>query len=332
MRVPARFRNEAKRAARRAYGIHAYVGANGGGKSACMVWDALPSLEAGRPILSTVRLLDYDDPRPCDDDRCASNPAVLDHDQMRPTAEGRETMIRNAKRLFFEGPDARQEPVEMHSLGVHGAAHPGWIPWTSWEQLLAMNFGEVLADEITGIAEARSSHSFPVQVINHLQQLRRAETPFRYTMPAWERADVSIRQPTQVVTVCRGLFKTEAPMQGDESRLWRAARLFRWKTFDAMTLTELTEGKRQELAAEVSDWHWGPGSPAWSAYDTFAPVLSVGTVTTEGRCLRCGGRRSAPMCRCEDRSAPPAPARAGAPAGGSAVVAGGRRALRLAHE
>lgn len=43
---------------RRAVPIHAYVGENGGGKSLAMVHDTLPSLDAGRRVLSTVRLLD----------------------------------------------------------------------------------------------------------------------------------------------------------------------------------------------------------------------------------------------------------------------------------
>lgn len=46
------------RAARLSFPIRAYVGPNGGGKTACMVFDALPALLSGRRILSTVRLID----------------------------------------------------------------------------------------------------------------------------------------------------------------------------------------------------------------------------------------------------------------------------------
>ena len=49
---------DAGRARRRMAPIHAYIGANGSGKSLAMVHDTLPSLEAGRRVLSTVRLLD----------------------------------------------------------------------------------------------------------------------------------------------------------------------------------------------------------------------------------------------------------------------------------
>lgn len=44
--------------ARRAGSIHAYIGPNGSGKSLAMVRDTIPSLDAGRTVLSTVTLLD----------------------------------------------------------------------------------------------------------------------------------------------------------------------------------------------------------------------------------------------------------------------------------
>lgn len=67
-----RLRNTAQRAIRRGYPIHAYVGPNGSGKSLAAVWDTLPTLDRGRTVLSTVRLLDWRNPRPCDDDTCTS--------------------------------------------------------------------------------------------------------------------------------------------------------------------------------------------------------------------------------------------------------------------
>lgn len=61
-----RARGRRKRAGRRALPIHAYVGPNGGGKSLAMVYDTLPTLDAGRLVLSTVRLLDAaGDDHPC---------------------------------------------------------------------------------------------------------------------------------------------------------------------------------------------------------------------------------------------------------------------------
>lgn len=63
---PAPRDRNAGRDRRRMAPIHAYVGANGSGKSLAMVHDTLPSLDAGRTVLSTVRLLDpvSGDPHP----------------------------------------------------------------------------------------------------------------------------------------------------------------------------------------------------------------------------------------------------------------------------
>jgi len=43
---------------RRGYPIHAYIGANGGGKTLAMIRDTLATLAQGRRVVSTVRLLD----------------------------------------------------------------------------------------------------------------------------------------------------------------------------------------------------------------------------------------------------------------------------------
>lgn len=51
-------RNRVARSSRLSYPIRAYVGPNGGGKTACMVYDALPALLSGRRVLSTVRMMD----------------------------------------------------------------------------------------------------------------------------------------------------------------------------------------------------------------------------------------------------------------------------------
>lgn len=55
---PAYRDRDSGRSRRRMAPIHAYIGANGSGKSLAMVHDTLPSLQAGRRVLSTVRLLD----------------------------------------------------------------------------------------------------------------------------------------------------------------------------------------------------------------------------------------------------------------------------------
>lgn len=43
---------------RNSFSIAGYTGANGGGKTMCAVYDSLPTLAVGRPIVSTCRILD----------------------------------------------------------------------------------------------------------------------------------------------------------------------------------------------------------------------------------------------------------------------------------
>lgn len=57
-------------ALRRQSPITGYIGANGSGKSLLAVGDALGHLDAGRRVLSTVRLIDPDSDEPCGDPAC----------------------------------------------------------------------------------------------------------------------------------------------------------------------------------------------------------------------------------------------------------------------
>lgn len=287
------FQNPKKRQERRGWPIHGYVGPNGSGKSAAMVWDSLPTLAAGRPVLSTVRLLDWENPRPCEGcDTCADGTVT------------------------------------------HQQAHPLWVPFTDWQQLLEAERCDVLMDEVTGVASSRESHAMPAPVANALVQMRRRDVVIRWTAPNWARADKIIRECSQAVTYCTGYFP-KATSDEDGERLWRNRRLFKWKTYDAADFEDFTVGKREQLRAMTVDWHWGPSSPVFSAYDTFDSVLSIGTVTDSGRCYRCGGRRRVPECRC-DAHAPAGggSADAGVPSGVAVAVPrpGGRRVLSVIND
>jgi hypothetical protein len=288
------FQNVKKRASRRGWPIHGYVGANGGGKSAAMVWDTLPSLEAGRSVLSTVRLLDYLDPRPCDDLACDCDKSAEDR---------------------------------------HGAAHPLWIPFRDWTQLLDAEHVDVLMDEVTGVASSRESHSMPSVVANTLVQMRRRDVVIRWSAPNWRRADVIIRECSQAVSYAVGYLPTVAE-DSDGQRAWRNRRLFKWRTYDAADFEDFTSGKREQLRPMTVDWHWGPGSPVFKAYDTFDAVLTIGTVSDAGVCLACMGSRRRQECSCPDyvaRKRSRGKAEGGSPEGGpeaSPLAGGGRRVLQ----
>lgn len=288
--------NSKKRATRRGWPIHGYVGSNGGGKSTAMAWDTIPSLLAGRPVLSTVRLLDFQNPRPC--------PGCDELGHVRPVM------------VPAEGPSRPYEPPPMVQVGetIHQAAHPLWIPFTEWSQLLEAKACDVLMDEVTGVASSRESQSMPAPVANKLVQLRRADVIVRWSAPNWARADKIIRECSQVVTYARGYLPKP---DGDADRMWRNRRLFKWTTYDASEFENFTVGKREQLKPLQRDWHWGPSSIAFRVFDTFDAVLSIGTVTDSGRCYQCGGTRRAPACSCPDYKHGKRSADAGSPAGGA---------------
>lgn len=254
-------------------GITAYVGANGSGKTTAMAWDTIPTLEAGLPVLSTVRLLDYRDPRPCEDPECGF-----------------------ATELFIPGTSCDKDDPNRHRQ-----AHPLWVPLTSWLQVMAWKRGDILLDEVSGVASSRDHHSMPSEVGNHLQQLRKGDCITRWTAPAWGRADTIIRSCTAQVVSARGFFPKEAT--ADETgyvRRWRQNRLFMWRSFDAYEFEDFTVAKRDTLKTTNTDRHWGPGSPAFDLFDTYAKALHIGTVSVSGTCAICGGSRPRPRCKGHD--------------------------------
>lgn len=255
------FHNTQARRMRRGYPIRAAVGANGSGKSACCVFDLLPSLDAGRTVVSTVRLLDFRNRRLCDDPACV---CAKDDDRR------------------------------------HMAAHPSYVRWTGWSQLIDADHADFFADEVTGVASGRDWSSLPSAVIQVLVQLRRRDVTFSWTAPSWGMADSVLKRCSQAVTLCRGYLPVEGVDSDGGDRMWRNRRLFRWSTYDAMLLDDFEAGKRDKLTRLSDSWHWGPGSEVFDAYDTFDAVDLVAFPNQSGPCERCGGRRQARACGCEE--------------------------------
>jgi hypothetical protein len=225
-----------------------------------MVYDSIPSLGAGRPLLSTVRIIDWSAP-------CG-------HCEVRPCRCGENAY----------------------------PPHPGYIPFTDYRQLLDFRDGDVLMDEVTGVASSRESASLPAQVANYLVQLRRRDVLLRWTSPNWARADKIMREVTQGVTYCSGYFP-KVRRDGVTDRMWRDRRLFFWRTYDAMAFDEFTAHKRESVKATARQLFWRPSSCAEDAYDTLDQVHSLGATVEGGLCISCGGRRSTPACSCPDQPA-----------------------------
>lgn len=176
-----------------------------------------------------------------------------------------------------------------------GVPHPRFVGLTNYQQLLTIEHADVLFDEVAGIADASSSGSMPVQVVNWQHQLRKRDIRQRVTTPAYARCALPIRQVAQVVVECKSFF----PIRRSTS-LWRPRRIVRATVYDAWDFEDFiaSEGQRDRLRPLAKGLIWVPDSPALAAYNSFGQVLQLGHVTESGMCIACGGSRSRPKCAC----------------------------------
>lgn len=148
--------------------ICAYVGYNGAGKSACAAAVAMAHADAGRPVLATARMLDWQNPRPCPDNGVCEWPS--------------------------------------HGEPGHMAAHPMWRPLTDYRQLFTFRDGHVWLDEATGVADARSSQTMPGEVSDYLPRLRAKQVTLHWTTIHWSFADRRLRTITWAACWAVGLM------------------------------------------------------------------------------------------------------------------------------
>lgn len=294
------------RAKRLGYPVRAYVGPMGTGKSALLVYDAIANLERGRPQLSTVRLLDYKNPRLCD-----GGPACDD-----PDKHTREVMRTS---LVPFDPDDPSSPLVRHSeptgeFVTHKQAHPLYVPLRDLRQFLTWKDGDILCDEVQGLFNSRESSAMPSQVLTMMMQLRRLNVSLSWSVPAWGRADKVLREQTQLVTMMTASLPVRAPATADGlPRLWHQRRLFHARSYDPSCMDEFEAHRAmaEDVHPEIIAFYWGPGSTMFKAYDTLDSVASLGYASDTGMCMTCTGKRKTTMCVCDDHRRPADPSRGG---------------------
>jgi hypothetical protein len=272
---------------RRAGGHVAYVGRNGSGKSAAMMFDTLPTLDGQRWVCRQ-------------EDHLHMQPGYVD-----PFTGARGAQTSGIRRVLANFRIYEDRTGERHPLAIELRAENG-----GWSQVLHAEHCDLLFDEITGIAGSRESMGMPVAVQNHLQKLRHVDVPMRWAAPKFERADSIIRGCTSLLVQCRGyLPDTRGMRHRDEPLAWVPKRLFKWRTFDAQDFDAFTAAnaaadrkqgsKAVALKPLRADWVWGPDSRMFAAYDTHGSVFRIAEYLDGGRCATCGGNRRVPTCRCD---------------------------------
>jgi hypothetical protein len=176
--------------------------------------------------------------------------------------------------------------------------HPNFVQLRSWSQLLMAQHAEVLLDEVTGVASARSFADMPPQLLQLFVQLRKRDLRVRWTTPNYARADVVLREVTRSVTYCTG-YLGRIGTGG-----WPEHRLFRWTTYDAQEFDEFQAGKRENCKKLGLKLHWRGDSCEFAGkYDTLGSVGTLDHVNLAGACLNCGGQRARRKCSCDDLQA-----------------------------
>lgn len=276
-------------------GITIFVGPNGSGKSLCAVLSRLGVLdgktwechEAAHAHHEAYRAHE----RECAD--CvAPNLVARRHRDGRLEVE----VCRVGFELLDQG--ARGERLVYSTVALidpeTGDDHERYRPLLDYQQLLGIEHAEVLFDEVAGISDASESAAVPVQVVNWLHTLRKADVRLAVTTPAYARCSKPIRQVAQVVVDARSFF----PEPRQAGRLWRPRRMFAFVAFDAFAFEDFTTGTREKVPPLARAVFWRPGSRAERHYDTLGQVLALGHVTEAGLCSACGGARSRPKCAC----------------------------------
>lgn len=257
------------RTRRRSFGIMAYDGPNGGFKTACMVFDTLPTLDGIKW-------------------RCR----VKDHAHtLAGVYEGERYVLAN---LDLFDPET-------------GQLHPRAVRLTDWSQVLTAEHCDVLFDEVMGIASARDSGGLPGEVAMLLQKLRHFDIKLSYTSPRFMAAHIDLRSVTKAVTSCRGFVpKRSSGMAWAANRLanWRT---FSTEDLDDQAPSAAARD-RQKVRAKIVAWVWGPGSRMFAAYDTLGVVSILAKTLPSGMCSNCGKRRKVEVCSCDHSGRPAYPA------------------------
>lgn len=270
---------------RRQSGISAYVGQNGSGKSAAMIFDSLPTL---RGIIW----------------RCSEPTHLHMHpDYVDPRTGVVGPVMTGLRRIISTVDVLDSETGELHPLFTKLSAANG-----GWRLVLDAEHCDILFDEVTGIAGSRQSQGMPVAVQTVLDKLRKKDVLLRWTAPAWSRADTTIRTVTNTVTLCRGYLPDVRKTRSmAEPPAWVPARLFKLRTFDARDMDEFTAANssgdrrgsdRPSALKAKTHWLWGPGSEFFASYDTYSAVSRVAEYLDGGRCADCGGSVAVPKCAC----------------------------------
>lgn len=255
------------------------------------------------------------------DARKAQNDALPDDDRPEPEAgaaapadrrlsyrlaRSKPSFISGAPIVGFTGPNGAGKTLVAVSCVIHDDLRHGRpvystvhidspygssIPLVSLRQLLELRDCTVLIDEIAAIFSSRDSMQVPREFDIFLQTLRHRGVTLRWTAPAWARADLRVREITQVVVSVQNLGKRLKP-----GAFWPTPITILAGALDCVGVA-VDSAPEKVLKRRIFVPQLLTG---WGAYDTLADTPRLGAAPHSGACVDCGGSVTRPACS-EDR-------------------------------
>lgn len=156
---------------------------------------------------------------------------------------------------------------------------------TSLHQLEEAPRGSLIVlDDISAVFPSRGWESMPAGTHALLQQLRKLGCELCWSAPTWERVDVTIRELTFDVVVCRALWR--------KGGVWGRARFVMWSHFEVSAYLANTQRSAPGTVRRVM------AVKAKGLYDSLATVEALSHLDGSGVCIRCGGQRKRQPCSC----------------------------------
>jgi len=211
----------------------------------------------------------------------------------------------------------RRALSNVRLLDEDGNDHPNWVPLKpgDWRSLVEFTGGEILLDEVQGVAGSRGHESLPPEVLSSMLQFRKRDIRLRWTTTTYARVDKALREVTQYIAICYSSHpdvREFARMVEQNPQLagspWVPRRMFRVSVLDTLAMESAeasliaTGGAastliaQEELATGIDvekRWRRSRDRVLYETLGAIAPVADV-----HGSCLSCGGARVRPKCSC----------------------------------
>ena len=278
---------------RRSSPIRAYVGPNGSGKSLGAVRDLMPSLEAGRGVLSNIRILDW---KAAPGDSC-TNPLCTREDDHWPCHPLYVPLVNFDQVLDAQGVDILLDEIQV----VANSRTSGNLPHAVMGKLLQLRRSDC---SLSYTAPSWSRADKAIRETTQLVVLSRG-------------------------LLSRSKEDATAATYWRQNRLFRY-RSFDATVLDSFTAAKASGTTVQAPKPIGKEWFWSPGHAVFRTYDTYDSVSRLGFADDHsGVCSTCGGKRSVPRCSCADQKRDPKPGAGAVDGGPEGAVVGPATATGL---